>query len=160
MRGDNRQDNVQFKSIALQGETSRRVTVSWTLVNLREEAVLIHKLKKVPTHSACDLTLGLWLKHNIDFYTQRFSPLVSGVARLWPPLSSQKTITQPLLPRHWLGQGWHWIVEDYYFHSGIQFKQTPGEEEGDRIWEEDKRRLTPLYFLLLSRCLSLPPSSL
>lgn len=81
------------------------------------------------------LTLSLWLNHNIDFFFTRgrFSLLGSSVAWLWPSLSSQKTIIKPLLPRHWQGQGWRWIVEDYYFHSGIQFKQAPGRKK----WAEE-----------------------
>lgn len=81
------------------------------------------------------LTLGLWLKGGIDCFTQdRFSPLVNGIPPLWPFLSSPKTITQPLLPRHWQGQGCQWIAEDYYFKSGIQFKQAPGRRKGTEAW--------------------------
>lgn len=94
-------------------------------------------LKVVRSVMAVDLhlTLGLWLKDSIDCFTQdRFSPLVNGIPPLWPFLSSQKTITQPLLHRHWQGQGCQWIVEDYYFKSGIQFKQAPGRRKGTEAW--------------------------
>ena len=71
-----------------------------------------------------------------QYWFLRFSPLVSGTAPIWPSLSSQKTITRALLPRHWQGQGGRrWIGEDYYFHSGIQFKPAPG-----RRWRRRRRR--------------------
>lgn len=60
----------------------------------------------------------------------RFSPLGSDTVLVWPSLSSQKTITKLLFPRYWQYQGWKWIVEDYYFHSRIQFKWAPGRRNG------------------------------
>lgn len=155
-------------SFVLWGENSPHVRGHghyWTAQTSKRRRVWPTSLKGAIllwTQSAPCLTLGLWLKHNIDFFTREwFSPLVSGIAPLWPSLSSQKTITQPLLPRPWQGQGWQWIVEDYYFHSGIQFKQAPGRRKGAEGrgcgWREGKADFSS--FQSLFPCLSFSSSS-
>lgn len=100
-------------------------------------------------------SLRLWLKDNID----SFHPLIDGVATLGASLSSQNTITVPLLCRHRQGQGWRWIGEDYYFYCGIQLNRLLGGERklmegGQRAecegWLPFKPRLSVLDY-------SLPP---
>lgn len=94
------------------------------------------------------LTLRLGLTDSIDCFTQdRFSPLLNGIPPLWPFLSSQKTITQPLLPRHWQGQGCQRIIT---LRVGFSSSRLQGGER------EPKHEHDSFYFHISSSSFLFP----